>query len=112
MKFPAQPQLQISPVKPSAENLGGRYNMGAKLLSLPLDRGDPTKEYMDAEAISITGSAGEKWSLSTRHITPHIFPGSAGGSSCLAELCPGQAKGDQVHQHLPGVHDCGVWRYR
>ena len=51
MKFPAQPQLQISPVKPSAENLGGRYNMGAKLLSLPLDdRGDPTKEYMDAEA--------------------------------------------------------------
>ena len=85
VKFTAQPQLQISPVKPSAENLGARYNMDrAKLLSLPLDSGDPTKEDMDAEVSSITGSAGEKRSLSTRHITPHMFPDSAGGSSCTS----------------------------
>ena len=49
VKFTAQPQLQVSHLKPSAENLGGRYNMdGAKLLSLPLDSGDPSREDMDA----------------------------------------------------------------
>ena len=99
VKFTAQPQLQASPLKPSAENLGGRYNMDrAKLLSLPLDSGDLTREDTDAEVSSITGSAGEKMNLSTRHITPHIFPESAGGSSstsrAMSRLSVGSPRDD------------------
>ena len=41
---------------------------------------------MDVEVSSIKGSAGEKMNLSTRHITPDIFPKSAGGSSCTVNL--------------------------
>jgi len=100
VKFTAQPQLQVSPVKPNAENLGSRYNMDrTKLLSLPLDGGDPNNEETDGEVSLITGSAGEKLNLSTRHITPHIFPESAGGSSCtsraLSRLSIGSPKEDQ-----------------
>ena len=100
VKFTAQPQLQVSHLKPSAENLGGRYNMdGAKLLSLPLDSGDPSREDMDAEVSTITGSAGEKMNLSTRHITPHIFPESSGGSYCtsraMSRLSVGSPRDDQ-----------------
>ena len=99
VKFTAQPQLQISPVKPSAENLGSRYNMDrAKLLSLPLDSGDPSKEDMDEEVSSITGSAVEKMSLSTRHITPHIFPDSAGGSSCTSRAMSRISTGSPKHE--------------
>merc|ERR1712142_185990 len=65
----------------------------------PLDGGDPNNEETDGEVSLITGSAGEKMNLSTRHITPHIFPESAGGSSCtsraLSRLSIGSPKEDQ-----------------
>jgi len=113
VKFTAQPQLQASPLKPSAENPGGRYNMDrAKLLSLPLDTGDPTREEMDAEVSSITGSVVEKMHLSTRHITPHIFPDSAGGSSCtsraMSRLSVGSPRDDQEADTVSALSASGT----
>ena len=85
VRFTEQPQVQVSPVKPCAESAGVHR---AALLSMAESQQDGAGE-TDAEVSSITGSlAGTTGlgGLSTRRITPHIFPDSSATSRTLSRI--------------------------